>query len=56
MGGLGYLVALDENRQVKAFHNICTHRAAAVAVGEGRVPVCEAGAGGLRFECPYHGA
>jgi hypothetical protein len=52
LGGRGFVVVLDEARQVRAYHNICSHRAAAVAVGEGRVPVCEAGAGGLRFECP----
>ena len=53
--GLGFVCVLDETRTVRAFHNVCSHRAAAVAVGEGRVPVCDAGGGGLRFECPYHG-
>lgn len=57
MGGRGFVVVLDENRQVRAYHNICTHRAAAVATGEGRLEVCGGGNGavaGLRFECPYH--
>ena len=57
MGGLGFVVVLDENREVRAYHNLCTHRAAAVATGEGRLEVCGGGNGavaGLRFQCPYH--
>lgn len=48
---------MNDERQVVAYHNICSHRAAAVATGEGRVPVSDApavGSSGLRFECPYH--
>lgn len=55
--GLAFVVVLDESRRVRAYHNLCTHRAAAVATGEGRLPVCgdeHGGAPGLRFECPYH--
>ena len=57
MFGLGFLVCMDEQRQVRAYHNVCSHRAMAVATGDGRAPLCE-GTGtmpGLRFECPYHG-
>ena len=57
MFGLGFLVCMDEQRQVRAYHNVCSHRAMAVATGDGRAPMCEGGGtmSGLRFECPYHG-
>ena len=57
MFGLGFLVCMDEQRQVRAYHNVCSHRAMAVATGDGRAPLCEGGGvmSGLRFECPYHG-
>lgn len=44
---------MNEAKEIRAFHNICTHRAASVATGEGSVPVATPGA--LRLECPYHG-
>jgi phenylpropionate dioxygenase-like ring-hydroxylating dioxygenase large terminal subunit len=58
--GRGFVVCMDDDRSIRAFHNICSHRAAAVADGAmGRVPVSDAtptaGVSGLRFECPYHG-
>ena len=57
--GRGFVVCMDDDRSIRAFHNICSHRAAAVATGEGHVPVTDApptaGVSGLRFECPYHG-
>jgi len=39
------LIVLDRNEQLRAFHNVCTHRAAPVALGAGK---CN------RFICPYH--
>ena len=57
--GRGFVVCMDDDRSIRAYHNICSHRAAAVATGDGRVPVTDApptaGVSGLRFECPYHG-
>jgi len=39
------LIVMDKNGVLRAFHNVCTHRAAPVAIGSGS---CK------RFICPYH--
>ena len=39
------VVVMDKHEVLRAFHNICTHRAAPVAIGNGK---CN------RFVCPYH--
>ena len=39
------LIVMDRNGELRAFHNVCPHRAAPVAIGEGQ---CN------RFICPYH--
>ena len=39
------IIVMDRNGVLRAFHNVCTHRAAPVAVGSGQ---CN------RLTCPYH--
>lgn len=39
------IIVMDRNGILRAFHNVCTHRAAPVAVGSGQ---CN------RLTCPYH--
>jgi phenylpropionate dioxygenase-like ring-hydroxylating dioxygenase large terminal subunit len=39
------LIVMDRQGTLRAFHNVCTHRAAPVAIGSGQ---CN------RFVCPYH--
>ncbi|WIA32975.1 hypothetical protein OEZ86_006137 [Tetradesmus obliquus] len=41
-----YLIVRGEDGQLRAFHNVCRHHAAAVAQGCGNQ---------LQFQCPYHG-
>eukprot|EP00891_Asterochloris_glomerata_P005610 jgi/Astpho2/5610/Aster-02862 len=43
--GAPLLFCKDQQNEVKAFHNVCSHHAAEVASGEGRTDV---------FVCPYH--
>ena len=45
VGKTRYVVCKDENGQIRAFHNVCRHHAAAVASGSG----CT-----RSFVCPYH--
>lgn len=45
MGRVRYVVCMDEQGTVRAFHNVCRHHAAAVATGSGCVS---------SFVCPYH--
>jgi choline monooxygenase len=44
--GWPYIVALDEEKRLVAFYNVCAHHGTCVAEGEGN---CE------QFVCPYHG-
>ncbi|KAK9807556.1 hypothetical protein WJX72_002507 [[Myrmecia] bisecta] len=44
--GKGYIISRDQDGSIRAFHNVCPHRAAGVAHGEGCTQ---------RFVCPYHG-
>ncbi len=46
MGRLPVLVSCDEKATLRGFANVCRHRAALVACGEGKAE---------RFTCPYHG-
>ena len=46
IGPRSILVACNEGGQLRAFHNVCRHRAAAVACGQGSAD---------QFVCPYHG-
>ncbi|EIE20824.1 choline monooxygenase, partial [Coccomyxa subellipsoidea C-169] len=44
--GMPYVLARSADGQLRAFHNVCRHHAAAVALGSGRQDC---------FTCPYHG-
>ena len=46
-GALRYLTVRSDDGQLRAFHNVCRHNAAAVAAGCGRAAT--------EFTCPYHG-
>ncbi|KAK9806625.1 hypothetical protein WJX73_001477 [Symbiochloris irregularis] len=46
VAGVSYIVCRAPGGEVKAYHNVCRHHAAAVASGSG----CTA-----QFRCPYHG-
>jgi choline monooxygenase len=45
IAGFPLVIAIDRHEVLHAFHNVCTHRAAPVAIGNGK---CN------RFVCPYH--
>ena len=45
IAGIPLLIVRDRNGILRAFHNVCTHRAAPVAIGSGQ---CN------RLVCPYH--
>lgn len=44
--GTRYLICKSEDGDLRAFHNVCRHKAASVAEGQGCAK---------EFECPYHG-
>jgi choline monooxygenase len=46
LGAQSILVVRGEDGELRAFHNVCRHRAAAVACGQGWAD---------QFVCPYHG-
>lgn len=47
VGGCEFLIVRQEDGSVKAYHNVCPHRGAALASGIGRF-------GGGLIQCPYH--
>lgn len=46
IAGEGIIVVRDASENLRAFHNVCRHRAGQVAIGEGNCRV---------FQCSYHG-
>ncbi len=46
IGDQSVVVLRDSNREIKAYHNVCQHRAHRLLEGEGKV--------GNRIICPYH--
>lgn len=46
LGNIEYVVCRDENGELRAFHNVCSHHASLLAFGSGN---------GSCFVCPYHG-
>ncbi|XP_038880722.1 choline monooxygenase, chloroplastic [Benincasa hispida] len=46
LGNVEYVVCKDNNRKVRAFHNVCRHHASLLASGCGKRSC---------FVCPYHG-
>ncbi|XP_008443631.2 choline monooxygenase, chloroplastic isoform X1 [Cucumis melo] len=46
LGNVEYVVCKDNNRKVRAFHNVCRHHASLLATGCGKKSC---------FVCPYHG-
>lgn len=45
LGNVEYVVCKDNNRKVRAFHNVCRHHASLLATGCGKKSC---------FVCPYH--
>ncbi|CAK9327912.1 unnamed protein product [Citrullus colocynthis] len=46
LGNVEYVICKDNNRKVRAFHNVCRHHASLLASGCGKKSC---------FVCPYHG-
>uniref|UniRef100_A0ACD5UIH4 Uncharacterized protein n=1 Tax=Avena sativa TaxID=4498 RepID=A0ACD5UIH4_AVESA len=46
LGNVEFVICLDANGKLRAFHNVCRHHASLLACGSGQ-KTC--------FQCPYHG-